>query len=282
METAIDQYTQAMDKSTDAIKESTSICKKASADVAKVIRTTQIFLDSLKGHADTNADKIRESVESLSQSLKEEQQKFDDVRSSLKADNASLIGSVSSRLDSLHADISKESALKEEIARQASTIAVQQVQLAQSEKEISLLKTERVVFRSCANDVKDMLTNILGAHYLILTLTIRNHLTRKLLPTLAMLHEMKGVSEPFVTPKQGGEGPHKVILTQELKVDVASGSGPTEKLKQVVNDSDSDVEETIVDALKRKKRDKELDENLKITKEAEETERRNKEQEDIL
>ncbi|XP_023754897.1 uncharacterized protein LOC111903350 [Lactuca sativa] len=250
VETTIDQYTQAMDKSTDAIKESTSTCKKASANVAEVIRTTQIFIDSLKGHADTNAAKIRESVGSFSQSLKEEQQIFDDVRSSIKADNASLIGSVSSRLDSLHVDIAKESALKEEIARQASTIAVQQVQLAQSEKEISLLKTERAVFRSCANDVKDMLTNLLGAHDPILTLTIRNHLTTKLLPALAMLHEMKG-------------------------------SGPTEKLKQIVNDSDSDVE-TITDALKRKKRDKELDENLKITKEAEEIERRNKEEEDIL
>ena len=46
-----------------------------------------------------------------------------------KADNASLISSVSSKLDSLHADVAKEGALKEEIAQQASTIAVQKVQL---------------------------------------------------------------------------------------------------------------------------------------------------------
>ena len=77
VETTIEQYTQAMDKSTNSIKESTSTCKKASGDVVEVIRTTQIFLDSLKGHADMNAAKIRESVESLSQSLKEEQQKFE-------------------------------------------------------------------------------------------------------------------------------------------------------------------------------------------------------------
>lgn len=182
----------------------------------------------MKGHADTNAAKIRESVESLSQSLKEEQKKFDEVCSSIKANSASLIGSVSSRLNSLHADIAKEGALKEEIARQTSTIRVQQVQLAQAKKEISLLKTKRAVFSSCANDVKDMLNNLLGAHDPILTLTICNHLTSKLLPALAILHEMKGVSEPFVTPKPRGEGSQKEIVTKELKDNVASGSSPTE------------------------------------------------------
>ncbi|XP_023741985.1 uncharacterized protein LOC111890055 [Lactuca sativa] len=72
VETPIEQYTTDMDKSTNAIKESASTCRKASADVAEVIQTTQIFLDSLKEHADTNAAKIHESVESLSNSLQEE------------------------------------------------------------------------------------------------------------------------------------------------------------------------------------------------------------------
>ncbi|XP_023752631.1 uncharacterized protein LOC111900995 [Lactuca sativa] len=89
------------------------VCKKAYADVTEVIRTTQIFLDSLKGHADTNVTNIRESVASLSQYLKEEQMKFEEVRSSMKADNASLISSFSSKLDTLHADIAKEGTLKE-------------------------------------------------------------------------------------------------------------------------------------------------------------------------
>ncbi|XP_023770516.1 flocculation protein FLO11-like [Lactuca sativa] len=185
VETAIEQYKKkTIDKSTDAIKESTSVCQKASADVTEVIRTTHIFLDSLKGHADTNSATLRESVASLSRSLKEEHKKFEEVRSSIQVDNASLISLVSSKLDSLHADISNEGALKEEIARQASTIAVQHVQLAQVEKEISLLKTERAVFRSCANDVKDMLTNILGADDPILTLTIHNHLQPNFFPPL--------------------------------------------------------------------------------------------------
>ena len=60
------------------------------------------------------------------------------------------------------------------------------------------------------------MTNLLGAHDPILTLTIRNHLTTKLLPAHAMLHEMKGVSERFMPPKKGEEGarfdPLKVIV----------------------------------------------------------------------
>ena len=57
------------------------------------------------------------------------------------------------------------------------------------------MKTEHVVFQSCDGDVQNMLNYILSAHDPILTLTIRNHLTSKLLPSLALLHEMKGVSE---------------------------------------------------------------------------------------
>ena len=79
------------------------------------------------------------------------------------------------------------------------------MQLAEAEKEISLLKTQRAVYKSCAGDVKDLLTNLLEAHDPILTLTIRNHLQSKLLPAIAILSEMKGVSEGVVPPKQGGE-----------------------------------------------------------------------------
>ncbi|KAL7587827.1 hypothetical protein Lser_V15G41173 [Lactuca serriola] len=113
VEAAIEQYTKAMEKSTEAVNEYTSLCKKATTDIAEVVRTTQIFLDSLKGHADTNAAQVRASVDSLSQALKEEHLKFEDVCSSLKANNASLISLVSSKLDSMHAEIAKESALKE-------------------------------------------------------------------------------------------------------------------------------------------------------------------------
>ena len=70
---------------------------------------------------------VQALVDSLSKSLQEEQTKFEVVRSSIQAENTSLIDSVSSRLDSLHADIAKESALKEDIARQASTIEVHKV-----------------------------------------------------------------------------------------------------------------------------------------------------------
>mgnify|MGYP001551090503 CR=1 FL=1 len=82
-----------------------------------------------------------------------------------------------------------------------------------------------------------MLTNILGAYDPIITFTIRLHLTIKPTPAIAMLHEMKGVSEGFRPPKQGGESDQpkvtvktettqpEVKVTTELKDNVASGSG---------------------------------------------------------
>ncbi|XP_023729838.1 pectinesterase inhibitor 10-like [Lactuca sativa] len=119
-------------------------------------------------------------------------------------------------------------------------------------------KTEHAVFQSCAGDVLNMLNNVLQAHDSILTLTIWNHLTTKLLPATERLREMKGVTKPLVTLQQGGEGTKrtttdkpKVIVKTEPKVNVASGSGDQEKIKGLVEeDDDSDNEENIVDPLK--------------------------------
>ncbi|KAL7589472.1 hypothetical protein Lser_V15G37512 [Lactuca serriola] len=144
--------------------------------------------------------------------------------------------------------------------------------------------------------MKDLLTNLLEAHDPTLTLTIRNHLTSTLLPALAILSEMKGVSEGVVSPKQGGESSARVVqprvsvkakgvqpkLTTELKANVASASGSKVKPMETIDESEGDIEETIAEALKRRKRDRELDETMKIAKEAEEGERRNKEEEDAL
>lgn len=64
------------------------------------------------------------SVDSLSKSLQEEQAKFEHVCSSIQVENTSLLSSVTSRLETLHDDLAKESALLEEHARQISTIEV--------------------------------------------------------------------------------------------------------------------------------------------------------------
>ncbi|XP_023744183.1 uncharacterized protein PB18E9.04c-like [Lactuca sativa] len=69
LDIALEQYIESIEKSTQAVNDSSSACKKPTADVADVVHTTQIFLDSLKGHADTNAAKVQASVDSFSKSL---------------------------------------------------------------------------------------------------------------------------------------------------------------------------------------------------------------------
>ena len=116
IDTTLEQYTDSIDRSTKAIDASTSSCKKVIDDVTAIVGTTQIFLESLKGHADTNAAKIQDSVDSFSKSLQEEQSKFEAVRSSIQVENSSLISSVTSKFASLHANLATEKALKEELA----------------------------------------------------------------------------------------------------------------------------------------------------------------------
>ncbi|XP_023757062.2 classical arabinogalactan protein 9-like [Lactuca sativa] len=54
----MNQYKKSIDKCTVAIDDSTSLCKRASSDVKDLIHDSKVFLDSLKGHADSNAAKL--------------------------------------------------------------------------------------------------------------------------------------------------------------------------------------------------------------------------------
>ncbi|KAL7612051.1 hypothetical protein Lser_V15G04885 [Lactuca serriola] len=270
IESAIQTYTEALDRSTDAVDNSAASCSKATKEVSEVVHTTQIFLDSLKAHADSNTSKFQASVDSFSATLQGETSKFEALRADLKTESTSFLKSLDSRFASLAA----ESTLKEELIKHQATIDLQKIQLAQAQQEITLLQTQRAVLQSCTGDVKNMLTGVLDSHDPFLTLTIRQHLQAKLLPAITILSEMKGVSEKLVLPRQGGE---EGVSKTEPKGNVASGSG-----KQVLVESESESDETITEALQHKKRDKELDETLKIAREAEARERKIREDEESI
>ncbi|KAL7618601.1 hypothetical protein Lser_V15G04328 [Lactuca serriola] len=269
---------------TAAMDDSTSLCKRDTSDVKDLIHDYKVFLDTFKGHADSNAAKISESIDSLSQSLQAEQTKFETVHSNISADNKTFLSSIDSRFEKLTADFHMERQLKDDLAQQTAINAVQHATLAKAEQDISLLKTERAVFCSCAGDVLSQLHNVLQAHDPILMLTIRNHLTSKLLPSLELLREMKGVLERIVPPQQGGEEkPQPISIKPKVKTkpkdNVASGSGIKDKKK---HDDDDKDQETISVILNRKKRDEEIDETLRTAKEAEEKEKKKKEEDDTL
>ena len=67
MDTALHQYHESIDKCTAAVEDSTSLCKGATSDIKELIQDSKVFLDSLKGHAETNVVKVTASVDSLSQ-----------------------------------------------------------------------------------------------------------------------------------------------------------------------------------------------------------------------
>ncbi|KAL7582768.1 hypothetical protein Lser_V15G45356 [Lactuca serriola] len=130
------QLQDSIDKSTKAVDDSTSLYKKATTDVEDLIQDSKIFLDSFKGHADTNAAKVNDMIDSLSQSLYAEEEKFDTVRSEIQTKNHSLNMSVNSRLEKLHADLAMENKIMDDLARKTTQIEVQKVQLSQVDKRL--------------------------------------------------------------------------------------------------------------------------------------------------
>ncbi|XP_023771954.1 pectinesterase inhibitor 10-like [Lactuca sativa] len=97
MDTTLNQYTDSIDKCIATIDDSTSLCRRASADVKDLIQDSKVFLDSLKGHANSNAAKLTESIDSLFESLQVEQTKFEIVSSDLSADNKTFLSFIDSR-----------------------------------------------------------------------------------------------------------------------------------------------------------------------------------------
>ena len=130
---------------------------------------------------------------------------FDSVRSELPADHNSLLTSVNSCLEKLHAGLAIDNKIKDDLAQKTAQLDVQSAHLAHAQKEIASLKTKQTVLKSCAGDIISILRNLVNAHDPVLTLTIRNHLTAKLLPAIQMLSQIQGVTEPVVDPQQGEE-----------------------------------------------------------------------------
>ena len=159
-------------------------CKKTSEDVATFISNVKLLLQSLKEAAATNAKKVNSAIKSLSTSLRDEKDKFDSVRNILLADQVTLLSSITSRLDKLQVELAMENKIMDELACKNTLLKVHSIKLTQANKEIDYPKSERVVIKSCVSDVFAILSNLVNAHDLDLTLLVRNHLTEKLLPAL--------------------------------------------------------------------------------------------------
>ncbi|CAI9301617.1 unnamed protein product [Lactuca saligna] len=146
--------------------------------------------------------------------------------------------------------------------------------------------------KSSVVDVIQHLQTLLETRDSLLTVTFRQHLAEKLKPMFSMLNHLEGVSESGSLLKQGGEVKKTVAggsdgngtsmksppKSQDAKVNVALGSKRRGKSIDDDDDDDNDDEEeeehlSEKPQLKRKKHDQELDENLRVAREAEARER---------
>ena len=142
LDTTLHQYHESIYKCIAAVDDSTSLCKNATADVKDLIHDSRVFLDSLKGRAETNAAKVNASVASLSQSFQREQAKFETLWSDVFTDNKTFLAFFYSRLDKLNVDFQVERKLRDDLAQHIAINEVQKAEIARAEREISLLKTE--------------------------------------------------------------------------------------------------------------------------------------------
>ncbi|CAH1451764.1 unnamed protein product [Lactuca virosa] len=182
-----------------------------------------------------------------------------------------------------------ENKIMDKLAVKTEKVKDLSIHLENANKKLDALKSENVVIKSCIADVNLFLQNLVETRDSLLTVSVRQHLADKLKPVFSLMNHIKGVSESGSLPKQGGEAKkpsteelnklaansgeyeHKTQLkSQDPKGNEASGS----KGKGKLIDDDEEEEELSEGAkLKRKKRDKELDEAQWVAKESEALER---------
>ncbi|KAL7609410.1 hypothetical protein Lser_V15G12206 [Lactuca serriola] len=205
-------------------------------------------------------------------------------------DNSAFKATLEERLTKLQEDLVAENSLMDALARKTTALKVKSLQLSNSQKEIESLRSEREIVSSCVSDVHAAISNILEAHDPIHNYSVRRDLAEKLAPALSLLSKIEGLLAFVSIPKQGGENENvfqppptstATKTTEPPPTGQASGSGVKDKGKQIAEESDDD-KETIADLLKKQGRDKDVDINARVAREAEEAERKQKEAHDLL
>ncbi|XP_023750787.1 uncharacterized protein LOC111899139 [Lactuca sativa] len=287
LETVFKRHEASIQNAKDVVDASTKSSQQAVDEVKSLIHDAKIFLESLQGASETTSNKVNATIESLSKTFQDEQMKFNQLRSALQDDLVSFQSSVTIRLDKLQEDLAFENKVMDELAHQTTMIKTQGVRLIQAQREIDELKSKRTVMKTYVFDVHALLSNLLDAHDSVLNITIRRHLVEKLRPGLDLLSRVAGVPESVATPQQGGDQATKDQEQQkqppkpsiELKGNKASSSSKHDKGKCILEEEEEENDDV---ALKIRNKDRELDENSRIAKEAEERERKQKEAHDLL
>ena len=253
----VDDFTNKHEASitsaTAAIDASSKACTAATEKVEKLFKDANIFLESLQGAAETNAEKVNSAITKLTTLFATEQQNFASLRQTLEADHKTFQSNIDERLFKLQQDLATENSVMDALARKTSALIAKNLLLSQSRKEVDTLMSERAVINSCVSDVHSAITNIHEVHDPILNHLVRRTLHEKLAPTLAILSHIEGHPETVEYPKQGGEDSSKgnnqsqppPVFTAQTKATEpttghASGSGAKDKGKKVTGDSDED------------------------------------------
>lgn len=108
----------------------------------------------------------------------------------------------------------------------------------------------------CITDITSLLSDIIDARDLMITISIRKHLAEKLRHVFVMPRHLEGVLESFNIPKQGGDPPKKTSVKPNtlVKPNVKSEYEPKCKEKLFFDEpiiDDSEEEELDEEELKR-------------------------------
>lgn len=191
------------------------------AKMETLITNAKAFMKKCQSSDESNMHLVNEATAGLNSILPKEKEALAKVRSELQEDNNNFKASIYARIIQLTETLVTENDLMDEIVVDTTTVKVYQAKLAQSDKEIKDLRSERAVVKSGVGDVNAFLSNILDSHDPILTISIRKHLADKFLPAIDMLSMIKGVSETPVIPKQGeihqrSLQPHQLLQSSQL------------------------------------------------------------------
>ncbi|CAI9278050.1 unnamed protein product [Lactuca saligna] len=153
------------------------------------------------------------------------------------------------------------------------------VKLQYNHKRVDDLESEKTVVKSCDSEINQYLQRLFETHDSIFIISVRQHLSDKLQPVFSMLNEIECVSGSGALTKQGGKGKGETQAKQTAgeqeqeqkpKANDQNGneaSASNKGKEKLVDKEEEEFSET--ENLIRKKRDKELNNLLKICKELE-------------
>lgn len=202
LQTMMKDHATNLEQVKKVVADSSTVCKDTTEKVDKLVSNVQTFMGNFQTSFEANTAKANKVITSLGTTLRSKKAAIENIHIGNQTDNTEFQSSISAKIEKLQDDLVMENKIMDELAVKTEKLKVMYVKLTHTNQHIDELKSEKVVIKSCMDNINLYLHNLIETRDSLLTVFFHQHLIEKLKPIFSMLDHIVGASR-YSIPKQG-------------------------------------------------------------------------------